>query len=164
MVKLIKTGKLILKILPRENEDNNIRLAYLFGKDVNFAGAYLALPSAEARFADNASAFRELLRNTSDAAKKEIYRSTRQKEGMASRKAKEQEKIEKRNALLCQTAQRFRAENNVADHNLADRTWKTWSYQGYWKRYSYKEISVKQVRKILRDGGVLPPAKTKKRK
>jgi hypothetical protein len=160
IVKVIQVGMLIHKLSPKGDEDRNIKLAYLFGQNVAYAGAYLSLPRAEALSADKPSQLHELLQYTSDTANKELYRAMRQKEGMALQKAKTRKKLDERNALLCQTAQRLRAEENVADRNLAVETWKTWCSQDKWGRLRHKEIGVKTIRQILRDGCVLPPAKS----
>lgn len=87
----------------------------------------------------------------------------RKNSAKAARRKQAKEINTERNAQLCQTAERLRAAN-IDDHNLAGSTKRAWDSGGLWERHKVKKIRIKQIRQILRDGGVLPPAKTKKEK
>ncbi len=106
-----------------------------------------------------------LFKHSIKLAKRESHRQQRQKEG--SKKAREAtSRIRKqRDKALCATGLKLRAAG-IADMHLSRDVSNEWHHTDRWAEYESLEPleGTKQIREILREGGVLPPLKTKKSK
>ena len=162
MARLVLSAEDILQSFPSDDINKDARMAYVFGQIFMHVCAFHSAPGHGAIFAEKLSGLPRLLGLANDYAERGFEAISLRQEGRQKKIEERRESLKPRNEAICAVALTLRLDG-VKDPHLPTKVLHYFGWKDLWRDFPREQWihTEKQVRTILRAGGVISPAKKK---